>query len=72
MRKCLKRHILSLLFTLFSFIFTVLNILEKTPRRRLQEIIIVDDVNTPPITWNPDPSRVRIVRSGIPFLMNYI
>ena len=50
-----------------SFI-TVLNILEKTPRKRLQEIIIVDDVNEPPITWNPDPSRVRIVRSGFCFL----
>lgn len=51
-----------------SFI-TILNILEKTPRRRLQEIIIVDDVNTPPITWNPDPSRVRIVRSGFRIIL---
>lgn len=44
---------------------TVLNILENTPSNRLEEIVIVDDVNDPPITWNPDPSRVRIVRSGL-------
>ena len=47
--------------------FSVLNILEKTPENRLLEIVIIDDVNDPPIIWNPDPSRVRIIRSGIRF-----
>ena len=50
------------------YFYSVLNILEKTPENRLLEIIIIDDVNDPPITWNPDPSRVRIIRSGIQFL----
>ena len=27
-------------------------------------MLIVDDANDPPITWNPDPEHVRIVRSG--------
>lgn len=33
--------------------------------KRLKEVVILDDANDPPITWNPDPQRVRIVRSGI-------
>jgi len=41
-----------------------LNVLENTPIERLKEVLIVDDKNEPPITWNPDPERVRIVRSG--------
>ena len=47
-----------------SLITSVLNILEQTSANRLKEVLIIDDANDPPITWNPDPSRVRIVRSG--------
>ena len=50
---------------LFFLTVTVLNVLENTPSNRLEEIVIVDDANDPPITWNPDPSRVRVVRSGL-------
>ncbi|KAK8816450.1 hypothetical protein WA556_001395 [Blastocystis sp. ATCC 50177/Nand II] len=43
---------------------TVLNVLQNTPRKRLLEVIILDDKGEPPVTWNPDPERVRIVRSN--------
>ena len=43
---------------------TVLNVLQNTPRKRLLEVIILDDKGEPPVTWNPDPERVRIVRSS--------
>ena len=53
------------LFTkLHSFMGTVLNVLQNTPRKRLLEVIILDDKGEPPVAWNPDPERVRIVRSS--------
>ena len=53
-----------LLTKLHSFMGTVLNVLQNTPRKRLLEVIILDDKGEPPVTWNPDPERVRIVRSS--------
>lgn len=50
----------------------VLNVLENTPKNRLQEVLIVDDANEPPITWNPDPEHVRIVRSGHRHFLSFI
>ena len=43
---------------------TVLNVLENTKPEYLEEILIIDDQSTPPVTWDPEETRVRIFRSN--------
>ncbi|KAK8828007.1 hypothetical protein WA556_004638 [Blastocystis sp. ATCC 50177/Nand II] len=42
---------------------TVENVLENTRPEYLYEVLIIDDQSTPPVTWDPNEKRVRIIRS---------